>query len=229
MVLIRKVNCLSDQQLAQYIEGKVSPAEREEFEAHLSVCDSCLKVIVEAKKSLQGAAEDIVPEGLIEKLIALSTSSLKKSQISKLWVKVKEGSWQLGKEIEIAFDAVESAFSLLLPPGLAEVSLAPMPVRGDEKTILRSFEIPLPQDKIRLGVTLYMVANNEMELSIQAAGTEMPDSLIVSLCEESGRILKSETLKPNSTVCFSLNCLHYFISVEYKAKAFRIPLHPKKV
>lgn len=229
MVLIREINCLSDQQLARYLEGNVSSTEREDFEMHLSKCDFCLKVITETQKSLEGAKEDIVPEGLIERILSIVTVSLQKNLIPGLWTKVKEGIWQLTEEIKIVFDAAENVFSLLLPGSLVETSLTPVPIRRDEKTILRSFEIPLPQDKIRLSVTLYMVANNEIEVSIQAtAGAEIPENLIVSLCEENGRILKSETLKPNSTVCFSPHSLNYFISVEYKAEVFRILLHQKE-
>ena len=229
MVCVRERNCLSDQQLARYIEGGISKAECGDFEAHLSACDFCLKIVAETKKSLQGAKEDIVPEGLTEKLIQLVAASFKKDQIPGLWAKVKEGLWQLTEEIGIVFDAAENVFSLFLPGSLVETSFTPVPARGDDKTILRSFEIPLPRDKIRLSVTLYMVANNEAEVSIQAAaGTKIQENLIVSLCEENGRILKSETLIPNSIVCFSPHSLNYFISVEYKTEVFRIPLHQKE-
>jgi len=228
MILTRENSCLNDQQLARYLEGKISAAEREDFEKHLSACNFCLKVVAESKKSLLQAPQEAVPEGLTERIISRISASLTKEQIPGLWSKVKEGVWQLTERIEIIFDAAENAFSLVLPGNLTQVNLAPVSVRGPKKNILESFEIPLPQDKIRLGVTLYMVASDEIELSIQAvSGTNLPENLVISLCEENGRILKSETLKPDSNVCFSPRSLSYFISIEYKERVFRIPLRQK--
>ncbi len=236
----KQKNCFTDYQLAQYVENRVSTSERERFEEHLSTCNFCLQLVIETKKSLWGSKECIVPSGLIEKVIAKVVKSLHQvqtnglgleagNQIAQLWVRMKERIWQVSKEISIILDSTRFSLFLSLPLGVKEAGSSILPIRNYKRTILRNFEIPLPHSVGRVVITLYVIGKDEIEVSVEPViEREISQYLIVSLCEEKGRVLKSETLKNKSVVCFPLKSFNYLITLECEGEVYQIPLRIAK-
>jgi anti-sigma factor RsiW len=68
--------CLSDEQMAAYVDGLVSPEERLRIEEHLAVCGPCLRAVAEIKglASAAGEAPAAPPEGVLSRARELVAS-----------------------------------------------------------------------------------------------------------------------------------------------------------
>jgi hypothetical protein len=58
--------CIDEEMLADYLEGRLSDAERERIELHLAGCEACLQELVISRSMIQGLAldaMDAVPAG----------------------------------------------------------------------------------------------------------------------------------------------------------------------
>lgn len=72
MESMAKKSCPDEEVIADFLEGRLPPEDREKLDAHLSSCDHCLEELIIAKKALRGAAESpTVPSEVTEKALRL--------------------------------------------------------------------------------------------------------------------------------------------------------------
>jgi len=75
MEFMAKKACPDEEIIADYLEGRLPPEDKEELDAHLSECELCLEELVIAGKALRAATESpMVPSSVTEATVRLVTS-----------------------------------------------------------------------------------------------------------------------------------------------------------
>jgi hypothetical protein len=74
MEFMAKKACPDEEIIADYLEGRLPPEDKEELDAHLSECELCLEELVIAGKASRAAAESpMVPSSITEATVGLVT------------------------------------------------------------------------------------------------------------------------------------------------------------
>ena len=156
--------CLKDEELADYLEGRLSGRVLRRVEKHLSECDSCLKEIALSRGVVRGAKLDHlapVPEEVTARTV--------KACRDLAWAAppVREPGNRI-ERMRNCFQRVRDSFSL--------ANLCPVPIRGTKKVVMDRYVV-LKKDFSGL----------RMELEIEKAGKRKANLWVKILASRPGR------------------------------------------
>jgi hypothetical protein len=159
--------CLGEENLAVYLSGDLTDAQRNEIEEHLVSCSVCVDEIVAAHQAAQAGEAEPIPQHLLNRAMALVPSSRVESDILQLVV-------QLAKD---SLDLISTSGEVLLPP-------APAAIRGKETGRTSGIvQVSKQLEKFTITVEVERTENEFSQVSVSVIPTQrtLADGLRFSL------------------------------------------------
>lgn len=163
----RQSHCITDIQMAAYLDNCMSDEERKSIEEHLSTCDYCFRILVETKKFTKMDIKEDMPRQSYRKIISEIKKVLRRKRLEALTIKFKELIEKSPNHIRKSLERIREGIETIFMDTFTYPSPRFAPVFGETRVSISS-----PFGKIRYPILFewqeYERADS-YEISIESA------------------------------------------------------------